>query len=105
MKNFKIYYNPQILIAITETRIPKNVSVTQNIVLHNYSIEHTLTESSAGATLQYIAYRLSYKIRNDLKIHKKFELESDFIEIINPGKSNIIVGAMYNTTISRKIFG
>ena len=48
------------VIAITETRIPKNVSVTQNIVLNNYSFEHTPTESSAGGTLLYIANRLSY---------------------------------------------
>ena len=36
--------------------------------------------------------RLSFKIRNDLKMYNKFELESTFIEIINPRKSNIIVG-------------
>ena len=58
-------------------------------------MEHTLTESSAGGTLLYIANPLSYKIRNDLKIYKKFELESTFIEIINPRKSNIIVGVIY----------
>ena len=63
------------VIAITETRIPKNVSVTQNIVLNNYSFEHTPTESSARGTLLYIANHLSYKICNDLKIYKKFELE------------------------------
>ena len=39
------------VIVITETRIPKNVSVTQNIVLNNYSFEHTPTGSSAGGTL------------------------------------------------------
>ena len=83
------------VIAITETRIPKNVSVTQNIVLNNYSFEHTFTESSAGGTLPYIADHLSYKIRNDLKIYKKFKSESTVIEIINPRKSNIIVGAIY----------
>ena len=83
------------VIAITEARVPKNVSVTQNIVLNNHSFEQTPTESSAGGTLLYIAIRLSYKIRNDLKIYKKFELESTFIEIINPRKSNIIVGVIY----------
>ena len=57
-------------------------------------MEHTLTESSAGGTLLYIANPLSYKIRNDLKIYKKFELESTFIEIINPRKYNI-VGVIY----------
>ena len=30
-----------------------------------------------------------------MKIYKKFELESTFIEIINPRKSNIIVGVIY----------
>ena len=57
------------VIAITETRIPKNVPVTQNIVLNNHSFEHTPTESSAGGTLLYIANRFSYKICNDLKIY------------------------------------
>ena len=45
--------------------------------------------------LLYIANRLSYKIRNDFKIYKKFELESTFIEIFNPRKSNVIVGVIY----------
>ena len=63
------------VIAITETRIPKNVVSTENIVLNNYSFEHTPTESSAGGTLPYI-YCLSYKICNDLKTYKKLELES-----------------------------
>ena len=39
--------------------------------------------------------RLSFQIRNDLKMYNKFELESTFIEIINPRKSNIIVGVIY----------
>ena len=80
---------------MTEARIPKNVSVTQNIVLNNYYFEHTPTESSAGGTLLYIANHLSYKIRSGLKICKKFELESTFIEIIKPRKFNIIVGVIY----------
>ena len=41
------------VIAITETWITKNISVTQNIELSNYSFEHTATESSAGGTLLY----------------------------------------------------
>ena len=59
------------VIAITDTRIPKNNSVTQNFVLNNYSFEHAPTESSAGGTLLYITNRLSHKIRNDWKIYKK----------------------------------
>ena len=41
-----------------------------------------------------MVYSLSYKTRSDLNI-KKFELESIFVEIINPIKSNIIVGTIY----------
>ena len=63
--------------------------------LNNYSFEFTLTESSAGGTLLYIANHLSYKCRNDRNIYKKSELESTFIEILNPRKSNIIVGIIY----------
>ena len=63
--------------------------------LDNYSFESTTTETSAGGTLLYIANHLSYKCRNDLNIYKKSELESAFIEIVNPRKSNIIVGVTY----------
>ena len=33
--------------------------------------------------------------RNDLNIYKKNELESTFIKIVNPKRSNIIVGVIY----------
>ena len=82
------------VIVIIETRIPKNVSITQNIASNNYSFEHTPTESTAGGTLLDTANHLSYKIRSDFNIYKKIELESTFIEIINPRKSNVIVGVI-----------
>ena len=81
------------IITITETR---NVSITYNLSIKNYSTEFTPTESSAGGTLLYIANHLSYKPRQDLNIYKKNELESTFIEIMNLKKSNIVVGAIYN---------
>ena len=83
------------IIANTETRITKNVSITNNLNTKNYSIEFTLIESSAGGTLLHIANHLSYKSRQDLNIYKKNELESTFIEIMNPKNSNIIVGTIY----------
>ena len=43
------------VIVNSETRIPKNVSVTQNIELNNYSFEQTITEYLAGGTVLYIA--------------------------------------------------
>ena len=87
-KNFDI-------IAITETRITKNVSTANNLNINNYSIEFIPTESSAGGTLLNIANHLSYTPRQDLNIYKKNELESTFTEIMNPKKSNIIIGTIY----------
>ena len=72
------------IIAISETRITKQISLLNNLNLNNYSFEFTPTETSAGGTLLYIANHLSYKCRNDLNIYKKNELESTFIEIVNP---------------------
>ena len=63
--------------------------------LDNYSFEFTQTETSAGGTLLYIANHLSYKCRNDLNMYKKNEVESTFIEIVNPRKPNIIVRVIY----------
>ena len=73
--------------AISETRITKNINNISNINLNNYAFEFTPTESSAGGTLIYIANHLAYKARTDLQIYKKHDLESTFIEIINPKKS------------------
>ena len=45
--------------------------------------------------LQLIASHLSYKPRTDLKIYKANQLESTFVEIINPKKSNIVTGCLW----------
>ena len=82
--------------AISETRITRQVSLLNDLNLNNYSFEFTPTETSAGGTLFYIVNHLSYKCHNDLKIYEKNELESTFIEIVNPKKSNIIVGVVYS---------
>ena len=83
------------ILAISGTRITKNVNKIPNINLCNYAFEFTSTESSAVGTLIYVANHLAYKPRTDLQIYKKSDLESTFIEIINPKKSNIIVGCIY----------
>ena len=70
-KNFDI-------IAISETRITKQISLLNNLNLNNYSFEFTPTETSAGGTLLYIANYLSYKCCND------------FMK-----KPNILVGVIY----------
>ena len=83
------------IIAVTETRITKQTSLTININPRNYIIEFTPTESSAGGMLLYIASHLSYKPRPDLNIYKCDQLESTFVEISNPKKSNIVIGCNY----------
>ena len=66
--------------AISETWITKQVSLLNNLNLNNYSLNLLQRR-------RYIANHLSYKCRNDLNIYKKNELESTFIEIVNPKKS------------------
>ena len=60
--------------AISETRITKQVSLSNNLNLNNYSFEFTPNETSAGGTFLYILYipiYLSYKCYSDLNIYKK----------------------------------
>ena len=83
------------IIGISETRITKNVNKITNININNYAFKFTPTESSAGGTLIYVANHLAYKPRTDLQIYKKCVLECTFSEIINPKKSNIIIGSIY----------
>ena len=83
------------IIAVTETRITKQTFLTTNINLRNYAIEFSPTESSIGGTLFYIASHLSFKPRPDLEIYKSNHLEATFVEIINPKKSNIVIGCIY----------
>ena len=76
--------------AVTETKITKQTSLTTNINLRNYATEFTLTESSAGGTLLYIAGHLPYKPLCDLNIYKANQLESIFVKMIKP-KNNIVI--------------
>ena len=83
------------IIAISETRITKNINKMSNINLNNYAFEVTPTESSARGTLIYVANHLAYKPKTDHQIYKKCDLDSAFIEIIDTKKSNIIIGCIY----------
>ena len=82
------------VIAISETRI----SVTNNLTMNNFSFEFTPTEFSAGGNLLYVPNHLLYKPHFYLNIYKSNELESTFIEMMNPNKSNIIIGCIYKHT-------
>ena len=80
------------IIAVTETKITKQTTLTSNINLRNYAIKFTITDSSAGGMLLYITSHLSYKPRPDLNIYKADQSESTFVEIINP---KIVIGCFY----------
>ena len=54
-----------------------------------------LSLTSTSGTLLYIGKYLSYKPHQDVNIYKKNELESTFIEIMNPKKLNVSVGSIY----------
>ena len=87
------------IIGVTETRITKQVYLLNNLNLNNYSYEFTPTETTAGGTLLYIANHLSSKCCNDLNIYKMNELESTFIEIVNPIKIKYYYGSHIQTSI------
>ena len=81
--------------AITENRITKYVSLTNNLTINHFPFKFTSTESLPGATLLYIGNHLSYKTCSDLNIYKSSELESTFIEILNHKKSNTAIRCFY----------
>ena len=55
------------IIAVNETRITKQISLTSNIILKCY-LEFTPTKSLSSKTLLYMANHLSYKPRHDPKV-------------------------------------
>ena len=66
LKTFLMY-----IIAIRETRISKQVYLSNDLNLNNYSFEFTPTETFAGGALLHMANHLSYKCWNDLNIYKQ----------------------------------
>ena len=73
----------------------KMALTTTNIQLENFNIEHVPTESANGGVLLYIRKAINYKLRPDLMIYKRRELESFFIEIIKKNSKNVVVGYAY----------
>ena len=63
--------------------------------MENFNIEYVPTESANGGVLLYIRKAINYKLRPDLMIYKKMELESAFTEIIQKNSKNMVVGCIY----------
>ena len=83
------------IMAISETRITKQVSLSYNLNLNIYSFEFTPIEISAGGTFLYIANHLSYKCQNDLNIYKKMNWNLLLLKLSTQKKSIIILGVIY----------
>ena len=83
------------IIGISETRLKKTQETTTNIQLKNFNIVQVPTESANGGALLCIRKAINYKLRPDLMIYKKREMESVFIEIIQKNSKNMVVGCIY----------
>ena len=85
------------VIGITETKINKNKSPIFDINMEDYKCYHTPSEAEKGGAMLYIQNEITSKPRNDLDslVYKSKQLESIFIEIINAGQKNTIVGCIY----------
>ena len=84
------------IIGITETGFQNNIPLI-NCDIPGYKFAHTPTMGDKGGALIYISDNLQYIERLDLdKIaYKDKELECKFVEIIQAGDKNIIVGCIY----------
>ena len=84
------------IICISESKILEDRATLTDISITGYELPlSTPTESNKGGVLIYVKKGIKAKPRPDLSIYKARELESLFIEIINPKESNDIVGVIY----------
>ena len=72
----------------------KNKLPRIDIGIPNCSSGFCPRETNDGRTLIYIRNHLSPKNKIDLNIYKSSELDSTFIFIWNPKKTNIIIGCI-----------
>ena len=60
---------------MTETRFKKTQETSTNIQLENFNIKHVPTESANRGVLLHIRKAINCKLRPDLMIYEKRELE------------------------------
>ena len=84
------------IIAISESKLQDGIEPQIDITLNGFQTPiSTPTKASKGGVLLYVANHINFKPRPDLNIYKSKELESAFIEIIEPGEANSIIGVIY----------
>ena len=72
------------VIGISKHRLRANRTAISNIDLKDYTYEWTHTKASKGGTVMYIDNKLKCKKQNDLKLYIEKQIESTFLEIIEP---------------------
>lgn len=83
-------------ICLTESKIRVDQLLKVDINIDGY--QHPIgmpTESSKGGVLMYIKKGINFFQRNDLAVYKSKELESIFVEVLNPKGANTIIGTIY----------
>ena len=84
------------LICISESKIQKDIAPKTDIGLPGFQTPlSTPSEAKKGGVLIYIKNGIDFKPRPDLSMYKAKELESLFIEIINPTAKNTLIGCVY----------
>ena len=63
--------------------------------MEHFNIEHVPFESANGGSAVVYQKTINYKLRPDFMICKKREIESVFIEIMNKGFKNVVLGCIY----------
>ena len=103
MLNFKFDF-----ICLSESKIRNGFEPKINIDIEGYQTPIGVpTESMKGGVLIYPKIGLNYIPRNDLtnSMYKPNELESLFIEVINPSQTNSIIGVIYrHPCMNEKLF-
>ena len=94
------------IICISESKIQENAEPKSSIDLAGYQPPlSTPTVAKKGGILIYVKNGITFKPRPDLSFYKAKELESFFIEIINPTSKNTIVGVVYrHPSMNAKLF-
>ena len=91
MLNFKFDF-----ICISESKIKEGSEPRTDIKIDGYQPPvGTPTEAEKGGVLIYAKIGINCKPRTDLNIYKSKELESYFLEVIDPKETNSIVGVIY----------
>ena len=85
------------IIAVSESKLKSNIAPAVSIDIVNYHQPLSCpSEANKGGVLLYVNKKIqNFKPRPDLCIYQSKLIESSFIEIINKGRSNHIIGVIY----------